>query len=139
MKTSSDLTRKAGIEERDSEIEGKTVRVAASEWSRPGGARHKWENRKGEWAGAHESKREPSEFQRRKTRAPLLASFFSIRNLCASHGLPDYRMIANDEMQMSNDEGMTKIRMPICVSLCNLRMVISVISASSVVKNNFAA
>ena len=44
--------------------------------------------------------------------AQFLASFFSIRNLCASHGLPDSRMIANDEMQMSNDEGMTKIRMP---------------------------
>ena len=27
----------------------------------------------------------------------------------------------------------------ICVNLCNLRMIISVISASSVVKNNFAA
>ena len=38
---------------------------------------------------------------------------------------------------MSNDEGMTKIRMQICVNLCNL--IISVISASSVVKNNFAA
>jgi hypothetical protein len=69
----------------------------------------------------------------------FLGSFFSIRNLCASHGLPDSRMIANDEMQMSNDEGMTKIRMQICVNLCNLRMIISVISVSSVVKSNFAA
>ena len=112
MITSADLTRKAGIEEGDSEIEGKTVRVAATEWSRPGGARNRWENRQVEWAGAHESKREPIEFQRRKPCALLLASFFSIRNLCASHGLPDNRMIANDEMQMSNDEGMTKIRMP---------------------------
>jgi hypothetical protein len=56
--------------------------------------------------------------------------------MCANHGLPDNQMIANDEMQMSNDEGMTKIRMP---NLCNLRMIISAISASSVVKNNFAA
>src|SRR5438094_9305283 len=29
----------------------------------PGGARHRWENRKVECAGARESKREPSEFQ----------------------------------------------------------------------------
>jgi hypothetical protein len=69
---------------------------------------------------------------------PLLASFFSIRNLCASHGLPDSRMIANHEVQMSNDEGMTKSECQICVNLCNLRMIISVISASSAVKNNFA-
>ena len=89
MKASAHFMRKAGIEERDSEIEGKTARVAATEWSRPGGARNRWENRQVEWAGAHESEREPSEFQRRKPRAPLLASFFSIRDLCASHGLPD--------------------------------------------------
>ena len=76
MKTSADLTRKAGIEERDSEIEGKTARVAASEWSRPGGARNRWENRQVEWAGAHESEREPSEFQRRQTRAPIACFFF---------------------------------------------------------------
>jgi hypothetical protein len=31
MKASADLIRKAGIEERDSEIEGKAARVAASE------------------------------------------------------------------------------------------------------------
>ena len=43
---------------------------------------------------------------------PLLATFFSIRNLCATYGLPISRMIAIDEIQMSNDEGMTKIRMP---------------------------
>jgi hypothetical protein len=48
----------------------------------------------------------------------FLASFFSIRNLCASRGLPDNRMIANDEVQMLNDEGMTKIRMPnLCESV----------------------
>jgi hypothetical protein len=45
-------------------------------------------------------------------------------------------MIANDEARMSNDEGMAKIRMP---NLWNLRMIIPVISATSVVKNNFAA
>src|SRR6266550_6621769 len=28
-----------------------------------GSARHRWENREVEWAGAHESKREPNEFQ----------------------------------------------------------------------------
>jgi hypothetical protein len=49
------------------------------------------------------------------------------------------RMIANDEVQMSNDEGMTKSECQICVNLCNLRMIIFVVSASSVVKNNFAA
>lgn len=48
-------------------------------------------------------------------------------------------MIAHDEVQMSNDEGMPKSECQICVNLCNLRMIISVISASSVVKNNFAA
>jgi hypothetical protein len=42
----------------------------------------------------------------------LLASFFSIRNLCASHGLPDNRVRANDEVQMSNEEGMITIQMP---------------------------
>ena len=41
--------------------------------------------------------------------------------------------------EMSNDEGMTKIECQICVNLCNLRTISSVISASSVVKNNFAA
>jgi hypothetical protein len=76
MKASAHLIRKAGIEERDSEIEGKTVRVAATEWSRPGGARNRWENRQVEWAGAHESEREPSEFQRRKPRAPIACFFF---------------------------------------------------------------
>lgn len=76
MKASAHLIRKAGIEERDSEIEGKTVRVAANEWSGPGGTRNRWENRQVEWAGAHESKREPSEFQRRKPRAPILCFFF---------------------------------------------------------------
>jgi hypothetical protein len=69
MKASADLIRKAGIDERDFEIEGKTVRLAASEWSRPGGARHRWENRQVEWAGAHESKREPNEFQSREGQA----------------------------------------------------------------------
>ena len=29
----------------------------------PGGARHRWENREVEWAGAHESMRATSEFQ----------------------------------------------------------------------------
>ena len=82
MKTATDLTRKAGIEERDSEIEGKTVRVAASEWSRPGGARNRWENRQVEWTGAHESKREPIEFQRRKPCALLLASFLDSQFVC---------------------------------------------------------
>ena len=41
------------------------------------------------------------------------------------------RMIANDEARMSDDEGMTKIRMP---NLRNLRMIASVISASSEVQ-----
>ena len=36
MRASAQLIRKAGIEDRDSQIEGKTVRVAASEWSRRG-------------------------------------------------------------------------------------------------------
>jgi hypothetical protein len=31
-----------------------------------GSARHRWENREVDWAGAHESKREPNEFQSRK-------------------------------------------------------------------------
>ena len=88
MKTSADLTRKAGIEERNSEIEGKTARVTASQ------------------SGSRAS------FNAGNPVPPLLASFFSIRNLCASYGLPDNRIIANDEMQMSNDEGMTKIQMP---------------------------
>jgi hypothetical protein len=48
-------------------------------------------------------------------------------------------MIANDEAPMSNDEGMAKSECRICVNLCNLRMIISVISAFSVVENNFAA
>ena len=48
-------------------------------------------------------------------------------------------MIANDEVEMSSDEGMTKIRMP------NLRKSVQSaddhlgVSASSVAKNNFAA
>jgi hypothetical protein len=46
-----------------SELEGKTVREAASEWEPPGGARHRWENREVEGAGAHESMRAVSQFQ----------------------------------------------------------------------------
>jgi hypothetical protein len=37
--------------------------------------------------------------------------------------------------KISNDQ---KSKCQICVNLCNLRMIISVISVSSVVKNNFA-
>ena len=47
-------------------------------------------------------------------------------------------MTANDEVRILNDEGMPKSECQICVNLCNLRMIISVISVSSVVKNNFA-
>ena len=52
------------------------------------------------------------------------------------HGIT--RMIANGEVRMPNDEGMPKSECQICVNLCNLRMIISMPSASSVVKNNFA-
>src|SRR5882757_7436085 len=65
--------RKAGTQEPRkgiSEVEGKGARVAASEWSRRA-ARHRWENRQVECAGANESKREPSEFQCRKRPAPF--------------------------------------------------------------------
>ena len=42
-------------------------------------------------------------------------------------------------MRMSKESRNAGIERQICVNLCNLRMVISVISASSVVKNNFDA
>jgi len=44
------------------EIEVKLHRAAASEWSRQA-ARHRWENRQVECAGAHESNWEASDFQ----------------------------------------------------------------------------
>jgi hypothetical protein len=83
MITSADLTRKAGIEERDSEIEGKTVRVAASEWSRPGGARNRWENRQFEWAGAER-------VSKQKTPCPHCLLLFSRFAICVR--ATDYRI-----------------------------------------------
>ena len=57
--------------------------------------------------------REPSEFQRGKSCVPISCFFFARFAICVrATGLQDNRMIANDEVQMSNDEGMTKIRMP---------------------------
>ncbi len=44
-------------------IELRDAWEGSGEWSPPGGGRNRWENRQVEWAGAHESKREPSEFQ----------------------------------------------------------------------------
>lgn len=98
MKALADLIRKTGIEERDSEIEGKIVRVAASEWSRPRAARDidgKTDRSNGREHMSQSGSR--ASFNPENPVPPFLASFFSIRNLCASHGLPDSRMIANDE------------------------------------------
>jgi len=41
----------------------------------PGGARHRWENREVEWAGAHESKRQASEFQHPQETFVSISSF----------------------------------------------------------------
>jgi hypothetical protein len=49
----------------------------------PGGARHRWENREVEWAGAHESKREPSEFPIKNGQRPP-AFLLSLANLPTS-------------------------------------------------------
>jgi hypothetical protein len=38
-----------------------------------GGARHRWENREVEWAGAHESMRAASEFQLKRMKEKLPA------------------------------------------------------------------
>ncbi len=49
-------------------------------------------------------------------------------------------MVANEEARMSNNEGMTKIRMPnLLKSVQSADDLTSVIFAFSVVKNNFAA
>jgi hypothetical protein len=111
MKASADLPRKAGTQESRkgiSKIEGKAARVAATD----GGSRTSFKP------------------------CPHCLFLFSRFAICVE--VTDYRMIANDEMQTSNDEGMIKSECQICVNLCNLRMLISVISVSSVVKNNFA-
>jgi len=111
MKTSADLTRKTGIEERDSEIEGKSRRG-----DRVNGAARAAREIDGKTDRSNGREHMSQSGSRSSFNAgspvPYCLLLFSIRNLCASHGLLDSRMIANDEMQMSNDEGMTKIRMP---------------------------
>src|SRR6476469_8693567 len=85
MKRPAHLIRKAGTQESRkgvSETEGKAARVAASE----GGSQTSF-----------------------KSGASTPCFFFPRFAICVR--ATDYRMVANDEARMSNNEGMTKIRM----------------------------
>jgi hypothetical protein len=48
-----------------SDIEGKAAQGSSERMEPPGSARHRWENRQVEWAGAHESMWATNEFQLR--------------------------------------------------------------------------